>query len=145
MVILAKDKYSKVAFTYDILGNVTTKTEGNRKLEYRYDSEGQLLVVVNEKGVIYQFERDVKGNVIKETGYDKQVCIYELDYSGLVKRVNRPGGRYTQYTYDKLYRVIRADYQDKSYKAYVYNKNGLLTEAKNQYTTIKLEQYSVQA
>ena len=56
-----------------------------------------------------------------------------------MKKVKRPGGRYTQYSYDKLCRVIRADYQDKSYEEYVYNKNGLLTEAKNQYTTIKLE------
>ncbi len=71
--------------------------------------------------------------------FDYQIGIYELHYSGLVKKVKRPGGRYTQYTYDKLYRVIRADYQDKSYEAYVYNKNGLLTEAKNQYITIKLE------
>ncbi len=138
-VVLAKDKYSQIAFTYDILGNITSRTEGERKLQYRYNSQGQLLSIINEKGEVYQFERDVKGNVIKETGYDKQVCIYELDYSGLVKKVKRPGGRYTKYSYDKLCRVIRADYQDKSYEEYVYNKNGLLTEAKNQYTTIKLE------
>ena len=77
--------------------------------------------------------------IIKETGFDKQVRTYELDYSGLVKKANRPGGRFTKYTYDKLCRVIRADYHDKSYEEYVYNKNGLLTEVKNQYTTIKLE------
>ena len=138
-VILAKDKYTEIAFTYDILGNVTSRTEGERKLQYRYNNQGHLMSIINEKGEVYQFERDVKGNVIKETGYDKQVRTYELDYSGLVKKVKRPGGRFTKYTYDKLCRVIRADYQDKSFEEYVYNKNGLLTEAKNQYTTIKLE------
>ncbi len=138
-VILAKDKYTEIAFTYDILGNITSRTEGERKLQYKYNSEAQLISIINEKGEIYQLERDAKGNVIKETGYDKQVCTYELDYSGLVKRVKRPGGRFTKYSYDKLCRVIRVDYQDKSYEEYVYNKNGLLTEAKNQYTTIKLE------
>ena len=84
-------------------------------------------------------ERDEKGNVVKETGFDKQVRTYELDYSGLVKKANRPGGRFTKYIYDKLCRVIRTDYHDKSYEEYVYNKNGLLTEVKNQYTAIKLE------
>ena len=138
-VVLAKDKYSEIAFTYDILGNIVSRVEGERKLQYRYNNQGHLMSIINEKGEFYQFERDVKGNVIKETGYDKKVCIYELDYSGLVKRVKRPGGRFTQYSYDKLCRVIRADYQDKSYEEYVYNKNGLLTEAKNQYITIKLE------
>ena len=138
-VVLAKDKYAEIAFTYDILGNVTSRTEGERKLQYQYNSEALLIAIINEKGEKYQLERDAKGNVIRETGYDKQVRRYELDYSGLVKKVCRPGGRFTKYTYDKLCRVVRADYQDRSYEAYKYNKNGLLTEAKNQYTTIKLE------
>lgn len=138
-IIHAKDKYTEVDFTYSILGNITSRTEGERKIQYRYNSEEQLISIINEKGEVYQFERDVKGNIIKETGYDKLVRSYELDYSGLVKKVKRPGGRFTQYTYDKLCRVIRADYHDNSYEEYGYNKNGMLTEVKNQYTTIKLE------
>lgn len=113
-VILAKDKHTEVAFTYDILGNVTSRTEGERKLQYKYNSEAQLISIINEKGESYDFERDEKGNVVKETGFDKQVRTYELDYSGLVKKANRPGGRFTKYTYDKLCRVIRTDYHDKS-------------------------------
>ena len=138
-VVLAKDKYSEIAFTYDILGNLTSRTEGDRKLQYEYDSRGQLISIINEGGEVYRFERDVRGNVIKETGYDKQVRTYERDYSGLVRKIERPGERFTRYTYDKLCRVIRAEYQDGSYEAYVYNKNGLLLEAKNQSATIKLE------
>lgn len=75
-----------------------------------------MISIVNEKGERYQFERDVKGNVIKETGYDKVARIYELDYSGLIKKVKRPGGRVTKYTYGKMCRVTRADYHDKSYE-----------------------------
>ena len=138
-VIRAKDKHTEVAFTYDILGNVISRTEGERKLQYKYNSEAQLISIINEKGETYDFERDEKGNVVKERGFDKQIRTYELDYSGLVKKANRPGGRFTKYTYDKLCRVIRTDYHDKSYEEYVYNKNGLLTEVKNQYTAIKLE------
>ncbi|MBQ3545205.1 MAG: hypothetical protein IJA34_09495, partial [Lachnospiraceae bacterium] len=43
-----------------------------------------MIAIINEKGETYQLERDAKGNVIRETGYDKQVRRYELDYSGLV-------------------------------------------------------------
>ena len=62
---------------------------------------------------------------------------YERDYSGLVTKINRPGGRYTRYCYDKLGRVIRADYYDKTYENFTYNKNGALIEAENQYGKVK--------
>ena len=48
---------------------------------------------------------------------------YERDYSGLVTKINRPRGRYTRYCYDKLGRVIRTDYYDKTYENFTYNKN----------------------
>ena len=92
---------------------------------------------------MYRFERDAKGNIIREEGFDGQVRTYELDYSGLVTRINRPGGRFTSYRYDRLGRVTRAEYQDKSYEAFTYNKNGALTAAENQDTRIRFERDSV--
>ncbi len=70
-------------------------------------------------------------------------CTYERDYSGLVTKTNRPGGRYTRYCYDKLGRVIRADYYDKTYENFTYNKNGALIEAENQYGKVKFERDSL--
>lgn len=69
--------------------------------------------------------------------------IYERDYSGLVTKTNRPGGRYTRYCYDKLGRVIRTDYYDKTYENFTYNKNGALIEAENQYGKVKFERDSL--
>lgn len=69
----------------------------------------------------------------RKIGYDNLTRTYERDYSGLVTKINRPGGRYTRYCYDKLGRVIRADYYDKTYENFTYNKNGALIEAENQY------------
>ena len=68
---------------------------------------------------------------------------YERDYSGLVTKINRPGGRYTRYCYDKLGRVIRADYYDKTYENFTYDKNGALIEAENQYGKVKFERDSL--
>ena len=68
---------------------------------------------------------------------------YERDYSGLVTKINRPGGRYTRYCYDKLGRVIRTDYYDKTYENFTYNKNGALIEAENQYGKVKFERDSL--
>ena len=68
---------------------------------------------------------------------------YERDYSGLVTKINRPGGRYTRYCYDKLGRVIRTDYYDKTYENFTYNKNGALIEVENQYGKVKFERDSL--
>ena len=68
---------------------------------------------------------------------------YERDYSGLVTKINRPRGRYTRYCYDKLGRVIRTDYYDKTYENFTYNKNGALIEVENQYGKVKFERDSL--
>ena len=138
-VLHAEDKHSKVDFTYTILGSLASRTQGGRKISYAYNSEEELVSITNEKGEVYRFERDAKGNIVKEEGYDNLTRTYERDYSGLVTKINRPGGRFTKYRYDKLGRVIRADYHDESYETFTYNKNGALTETENQHARIKLE------
>ena len=77
--------------------------------------------------------------------FDYQIGIYELDYSGLVKKVKRPGGRYTQYTYDKLCHVIHADYQDMSYSRMLITKMVCLPRRKTSILQSRWSQYSVQA
>ena len=138
-ILHAKDKQTEVNFTYTILGSLASRAQGNRKLAYTYDKQEELISVTNEKGECYRFERDVKGNVIKEVGYDSLTRTYERDYSGLVTRINRPGERFTKYAYDKLGRVIRTDYYDGSFETFTYDKNGMLTGAENQDTKIGLE------
>ncbi len=138
-VVHAKDRQTEVDFTYTILGSLESRTQDGRKITYGYNSEEELVSVTNEKGEVYRFERDVKGNIVKEVGYDNLTRTYERDYSGLVTKINRPGGRFTKYSYDKLGQVIRADYHDKSYETFTYDKLGALLETENQYTKVKLE------
>ena len=138
-VIHAKDRQSEVDFTYTALGSLLSRTQGGRKIAYAYNRQEELVSITNEIGETYRFERDAKGNIVKEEGYDGLVRTYERDASGLVTKINRPGNRFTKYRYDKLGRVIRTDYHDKSYEIFTYNKNGALTEAENEHTKIKLE------
>lgn len=138
-VLHAEDNRTKVDFTYTILGSIASRTQGDHRTAYAYNSQEELVSVTNEKGETYRFERDAKGNIVREEGFDGQVCTYERDYSGLVTRINRPGGRFTSYRYDRLGRVTRTDYHDGTYETFVYNKNGALTEAENQDARIRLE------
>ena len=80
-VILAKDNHTQVAFDYTILGSLVSREQGGKKVKFTYDTEEQLTAVINEKGEAYQFERDTKGNIIKEIGFDEMEKTYERSKS----------------------------------------------------------------
>ncbi|WP_346234452.1 RHS repeat-associated core domain-containing protein [Lysinibacillus telephonicus] len=138
-MIFAKDNHTQVSFDYTILGSLKSREQGGKKVRFAYDTEEQLIAVFNEKGEAYQFERDAKGNIIKEIGFDDMTRTYERSLAGLVQRINRPGNRWTAYQHDNLGNVIRADYYDDTWETFTYDKNGLLKETANDHVTVKLE------
>ncbi|RTQ92861.1 DUF6531 domain-containing protein [Lysinibacillus telephonicus] len=138
-VVFAKDNHTQVSFDYTILGSLKSREQGGKKVRFAYDTEEQLIAVFNEKGEAYQFERDAKGNIIKEIGFDDMTKTYERSLAGLVQRINRPGNRWTAYQHDNLGNVIRADYYDDTWETFSYDKNGLLLETANDHVTVKLE------
>ena len=107
--------------------------------QFKYNSEEQLIAVINEKGETYKFIRDVKGNVKKEITFDGVIRRYKRDQAGQVKFVKRPKGRWTEYSHDKMGRVLSVKHHDKTYDEFKYNENGALIEAKNQDVTLKFE------
>ncbi|MEZ2661712.1 RHS repeat-associated core domain-containing protein [Aneurinibacillus aneurinilyticus] len=116
-----------------------SQEQGGKKVKFTYDTEEQLTAVINEKGETYQFERDTKGNIIKEIGFDKMERTYERSLAGLVQRIQRPGDRWTAYQHDNLGNVIRVDYYDDTWETFGYDKNGSLIETENEHVAIKLE------
>ncbi|MEG0260436.1 MAG: DUF6531 domain-containing protein, partial [Lysinibacillus sp.] len=113
-VVLAKDNHTQVAFDYTILGSLTARKQGGKNVTFTYDTEEQLTALNNEKGETYQFERDTKGQIIEEIGFDGMTKTYERSQAGLVQKIQRPGDRWTAYQHDGLGNVIRADYYDDS-------------------------------
>ncbi|WP_036128596.1 hypothetical protein, partial [Lysinibacillus sphaericus] len=87
----------------------------------------------------YTFERDTKGNIIKENGFDNMEKVYERSLAGFVQRVQRPGNRWTAYQHDALGNIIRSDYYDGTWETFSYDKNGSLQETENEHVTVKLE------
>ncbi|MFE3577281.1 RHS repeat domain-containing protein [Lysinibacillus sp. NPDC059133] len=116
-----------------------SREQGGKKVKFDYDTEEQLTAVINEKGETYQFERDTKGNIIKEIGFDEMERTYERSLAGLVQRIQRPGDRWTAYQHDGLGNVIRADYYDDTWETFSYDKNGSLIATENEHVTVKLE------
>ncbi|WP_411830068.1 hypothetical protein [Metasolibacillus meyeri] len=62
--------------------------------------------MINEKGEAYQFERDAKGQIEKEIGFDGMERTYERSPAGLVERILRPANRWAAYQHDALGNVI---------------------------------------
>ncbi|QPQ30175.1 RHS repeat-associated core domain-containing protein [Lysinibacillus sp. JNUCC 51] len=139
VVVFARGNHTQVAFDYTILGSLISRDQGGKKVKFAYDTEEQLTAVINEKGEVYQFERDSKGNIIKEIGFDDIERTYERSLAGLVQRIQRPGDRWTAYQHDGLGNVIRADYYDDTWETFGYDKNGSLIETENEHVTVKLE------
>jgi hypothetical protein len=76
---------------------------------------------------------------IRETAFDNAARTYERDHSGLIKKVNRPGGGATDYQLDKAGKVVRIDYPDKTWDKFIYDKNSQLLEAENNHVKVKFE------
>ncbi|MFJ8460749.1 RHS repeat-associated core domain-containing protein [Lysinibacillus xylanilyticus] len=138
-VVFAKDNHTQVAFDYTILGSLVSREQGGKKVKFTYDTEEQLTAVINERGETYQFERDTKGDIIKEIGFDEMERTYERSLAGLVQRIQRPGDRWTAYQHDGLGNIIRADYYDDTWETFGYDKNGSLIETENEHVAVKLE------
>ncbi len=85
----------------------------------------------------------MKGNIIKEIGFDEITRTYERSQAGLVQRIHRPGDRWTAYQHDGLGNVIRADYYDDTWETFGYDKirDGItkwyVGKANNLYTRLR--------
>jgi RHS repeat-associated protein len=137
-VIRAEDRERKVEFEYTPLGSLKTRKENGQALHFRYNTEEQLTDLRNEAGEQYSFGRDAAGRIVREQGFDGITRTYERDALGLVRHVTLPDGRKTDYIYDTMGRLCGVEYADGTFEQYAYNDEGLLREAKNANSHLKI-------
>ena len=138
-LISAKDGQREVNFSYGPLGILTGRSQHGVNVRFNYDTAMQLRSLANEGGEIYRLEPDANGNVIRECGFDGIERSYERDSAGRIKKIVRPGNRWTAYDYDSMGRVVREEHHDGNVAAYGYNQDGLLTGAFNEDGAITLQ------
>lgn len=129
-IIHYQDKQKEVRYTYKGLWKLTSRTQAGATVHFNYDTEEQLRSIINEHGLIYRFDLDPAGNIIKEVGFDGITKKYRLNPAGWVTKLNRPGDRYTQYEHDAVGRIKKVSYHDGSTEIYEYDK-GFLKQASN--------------
>lgn len=136
-VVQVLDRHQLVKFEYTPLGSLKMREEHGNKVHFVYNKEEQLTGLVNEHGEVYQFTRDSRGDIIRETGFDGHTRQYQRDETGKVIKVHRPGKRWTGYEYNYNGRLTHATHSDGSWQTYSYDRNGLLIEAVNDHSTVK--------
>lgn len=137
-VVRAEDRERKVEFSYTPLGSLKVRKENGHSLAFSYNTAEQLTGLRNEANERYRFGRDRAGRIVQETGFDGLTRTYKRDPNGLVRRVERPGDRWSEYVYDSMGRLCGVEYNDGTFEQYAYNRDGLLTEARNDNSQVRI-------
>lgn len=89
-----------VTFTRDILGRVTTHSDGTHTTTYTYDAAGNLHRSANAHAEIVR-EHDLMGRILSETTDGRQIT-YAYDLLGRRTKRQTPSGVVSTWTYDQL-------------------------------------------
>ena len=135
-LIKYRDKQKEIRYTYKGLWKLTSRSENGATILFKYDTEEQLLKVINEHNLSYTFKLDPAGNVIEEINFDDSTRSYERNLAGWVTELRRPGNKSTRCEYDKSGRITRLMYSDGGTEAYVYRSDGEIIKAINESATV---------
>ena len=126
-----RDDLQKVEYTYSGMWKLTHRRDSRGVVGFHYDREERLRHVINERMQYYEFDLDDVGNVIRETGFDRGIRIYQRDIAGRVTSEKLPSEIVREYEYDNASRVTRVSYvtTDEPDQTYRYGISGRLMEA----------------
>lgn len=141
-VVRARDSHSDVRFEYRGMGRLVARSEAGSSVRFEYDSEEQLTGIINQQGYVYRFELDQGGQVVEEIGFAGLRRRFRRDPGGRVTRIERPGERFSTFTYDGADRVTVAEHSDGLRESWVYRPDGELLEATSGDSVVRFERDS---
>lgn len=139
-VVRARDGLHDISMTHRGLGLLASRTEAGTTVRLQYDSEGQLVAVVNGYGDVHAVVRDPAGEVRSERWFDETEVTCERDPAGRVTTVYRPGvGKTTRYEYDSAGRATKIEHSDGPTVTLEHREDGALMRADNGDVAVELE------
>ena len=142
-VTRAVDRQYDVAFEYSGMNRLAARSQAGTRIEFRYNSEEDLVGIKNEHGLVYRFGLDPAGDVSEEYGFDELRRRYVRDAAGRVSLTARPEGRTTAYAYDKLGRVLSVTHSDGTKEEFEYRQDGEMIAANNGGAELSFERDAV--
>jgi RHS repeat-associated protein len=136
-IIAAQDKLHEVRFEYTPMGNIKGREEKGIKTHFVYNNDQELTGIVNEQGEMYRFTRNANGDIISEKGFDGITRFYDLDSTGRVIKVFRPGNKWTAYEYNYNGLTTRIEHSDGTWEAFSYDHRGKLLEVTTPDNTVQ--------
>jgi len=101
-----KDRHREVALEYRGMGRMVARTEADRTVRFEYDTEEQLVAIINEHGEVYRFVHGPTGRTTEEHRFGGIVRRYSLDACGRVTQIEHADGRTTNCKYDAMGRLV---------------------------------------
>jgi len=133
------DNQRDVKFEYAGFNTLKARVEAGTRVEFKYDTEEDLLGIINDHGYAYRFERDAKGQVITESGFDELRRKYKRDKLGRVTKVIRPGKRFSDYAYDSMGQILAVEHHDGRKEEFGYRDDGQLITATNEHVNVSFK------
>lgn len=95
----------QVRLQYVGIGQIGKRVQADgHSVEYRYDTEEQLVAVINQRGETYQLVRDARGRIVEEVDCWGQSRRYSYDAAGRLTATVDPLDQ-RAFTTDKLGRI----------------------------------------
>lgn len=138
-IIHLTDQQYDIQFTYAGIGRLVTRSQNGTTVKFTYNTEEQLIAIVNQSGRAYEFELDPNGDISSESGFDGLTRQYQRDACRRVTEINRPGHNYSLITYNSIGRPLRISHSDGSHESFMYSADGALIEASNANSIVKFE------
>lgn len=121
------------------LGELKKRIENGLEINFKFNTDEQLVGIINEHDCIYRFDLDANGCVLFETGFDGIKRHFERDEKGQVIKVNRPSGIETRYAYDSMGRMTSVVHSSGEFEKLLYREDGKLLYVANEAGEVSFE------
>ncbi len=138
-----EDPLRTMEFRWTGKARMVYRNDAGIEARFHYDTELRLQNVTNANGDRYVFERDTRGDVVAEIGWAGTRREVERDSAGQVIRITQPSGAVTEYKWNKIGLLEKAEFDDGTAEHFAYRPDGLLTHARNATCLVKLERSAV--
>lgn len=98
---------STMSVAKNALGDILSKTENGKTIQYQYDSNSKTIQIKDPEGKNVNFTYDLLGHKLSQTTVNTGTTTFQYSVSGKVLEQRNANGSYSTYIYDTLDRLIR--------------------------------------